>query len=135
MSVRHLHVTCAIIEENGLVLAARRSATMSLPLKWEFPGGKLEPGESRCECLQRELLEELGLYIEIGAPLTSHTHCYPDLTVTLYPFLCRVASGIIVLHEHSEICWLPPERLLDLDWADADQPIIREYQNSKSIKP
>ena len=60
----HLQVSCAIIERDGLVLAARRSATMSLPLKWEFPGGKIDPGESPEECLVRELREELRILVQ-----------------------------------------------------------------------
>ena len=60
---KHIHVACAIIERDGLVLAARRSASMSFPLKWEFPGGKIDPGESPQECLHRELLEEMGVSV------------------------------------------------------------------------
>ena len=125
---RHIHVACAIIERDGMVLAAQRSAFMSLPLKWEFPGGKLEDGESPEACLQRELREEMGVGVVIGHALPPHTHSYSDFTVTLYPFCCRLGPGEITLHEHAAICWLPPERLHEPDWAEADLPVIREYQ-------
>ena len=64
--MRHLRVACAIIERDGRVLAAQRSAAMTLPLKWEFPGGKIEAGESPEECLIRELMEELGVTVLVG---------------------------------------------------------------------
>lgn len=129
---KHVHVACAIIERDGLVLSALRSASMNLPLKWEFPGGKMEPGEGREECLKRELVEEMGVEIEVGRALTPATHHYPTFTVTLYPYVCSIVSGEITLHEHSAISWLPAPRMLELDWADADLPVIAEYQQSLS---
>ena len=102
---------------------------MNLPLKWEFPGGKIEPGEGREECLRRELVEEMGVQIDVGRPLTPATHHYPTFTVTLYPYVCTILSGEITLHEHSEIRWLPAAQMHELEWADADVPIITEYQN------
>lgn len=127
---KHVHVACAIIERDGLVLSAKRSASMNLPLKWEFPGGKIEPGEGREECLKRELVEEMGVEIEVGRPLTPATHRYPTFTVTLYPYVCSIVSGDITLHEHSAVTWLPAARMHELDWADADIPVIAEYQQS-----
>ena len=125
--MKHIHVTCAIIERDGLVLAAQRSAAMSLPLKWEFPGGKIDPGESAEECLRRELVEELSILVSVGKSLPASTHRYPTFTVTLYPFVCSIASGDIVLHEHAAIDWLPPGQLQTLDWAEADWPVIEAY--------
>ena len=125
--MRHLHVTCAIIERNGVVLAAQRSAIMSQPLKWEFPGGKIDPGETPEECLIREILEEMGIRVHVGESLPSSTHQYPALTVTLYPFICSIESGEIILHEHSAMSWLPPSELHTLDWAEADLPVIAAY--------
>lgn len=124
---KHIHVACALVERSGLVLAAQRSATMNLPLKWEFPGGKLETGESAEECLQRELMEELGVTIAVGQPLSQQTHSYDSFTVTLYPFFATILSGRITLHEHAAILWLPPEELQTLDWAEADWPVLKEY--------
>jgi 8-oxo-dGTP diphosphatase len=125
--MKHIHVTCAIIERDGFVLAAQRSADMNLPLKWEFPGGKIDPGESAEECLRRELVEEMGIHVSVGKSLPASTHQYPKFAVTLYPFVCSIASGEIVLHEHAAIDWLPPEELPTLDWADADVPVIESY--------
>ena len=125
---RHVHVACAIIERDGMVLSALRSASMNLPLKWEFPGGKIEAGEGREECLRRELVEEMGVQIAVGPALTPATHHYPTFIVTLYPYRCSIAAGEITLYEHSAICWLPAANLHELDWAEADLPIIAEYQ-------
>jgi len=124
---KQIKVACAIIEHDGQILAAQRSATMSLPLKWEFPGGKIEPGESPRVCLLREVREELTVDIRILTALPHSTHHYPDFTVTLYPFRCVIAGGEIVLQEHCAIRWLPPFEMLDLDWAEADLPVIEDY--------
>ena len=100
---------------------------MTLPLKWEFPGGKIETGESPEECLIRELMEELGVSVLVSAALTPATHGYPDFTVTLYPFTCRLAGGTITPHEHHALIWIEPQRMQELDWAAADLPVICEY--------
>lgn len=130
---KHLHVTCAIIERDDLILAAQRSDTMSLPLKWEFPGGKIDPGESPEDCLRRELLEEMGICIAVDKKLPASTYHYPKFTITLYPFVCQIASGDITLHEHSAIAWLLPQELDSLDWAEADLPVIASYLAKRGV--
>ena len=125
--MHHIHVTCAIIERNGLVMAAQRSALMKMPLKWEFPGGKLDPGESPEDCLLRELAEEMNLNVSIKQTLPATTHDYPDIRVTLYPFICSIGVQEATLYEHSEITWLLPEELKSLDWAEADLSVIDSY--------
>jgi len=127
LAVRHIHVACAIIESAGQILAAQRSETMSLPLKWEFPGGKIEPGETAQECLHRELMEEMGISVHVGQQLPDSSHCYGDFAITLYPFICTLEEGYITLHEHKAVKWIGPEYLMDLDWAEADYPIIAAY--------
>jgi 8-oxo-dGTP diphosphatase len=124
---RHLHVACAIIEQDGTVLTAQRSATMSLPLKWEFPGGKIEAGETAEECLIRELREELGVSVFIGSALSPATHNYRDFIVTLYPFICSLTGGTVTMHEHHALKWVEPQQMPELDWAAADLPVISEY--------
>jgi 8-oxo-dGTP diphosphatase len=127
VTLRHLHVACALIEKDGLLLAAQRSVTMSLPLKWEFPGGKVEAGESPEACLHRELREEMAVSVVIGPALLPRTHHYPDFTVTLYPFLCQLTTAEILLREHAAMRWVAPNELLTLDWAAADLPVIEAY--------
>jgi 8-oxo-dGTP diphosphatase len=129
--MKTIHVACAIIEQNGRVMAAQRSSAMSMPFKWEFPGGKIDQGETPEECLVREVREELGVEIHVGGPLMPATHHYPDLTVTLYPFVCTILSGDIILHEHAASVWLLPAELPRLDWAEADWPVLEAYRRMK----
>lgn len=126
--MEQLHVACAIIERNGKVLAAQRSSTMSLPLKWEFPGGKIKDGERPEECLKRELLEELGIEIAIEKTLSPIIHQYSTFIVTLYPFICKITTGDIKLHEHKAIAWLHYDKFHELDWAEADLPLLEDYK-------
>jgi 8-oxo-dGTP diphosphatase len=122
-----LRVTCAVIEKDGCILAAQRSETMSLPLKWEFPGGKVGEGETPKSCLVREIREEMGVDVEILRALPPSQYRYADKAIVLLPFVCRIAGGSIELLEHKVICWGLPEDLLDLDWAPADVPVLRSY--------
>lgn len=132
---KHIYVTCAIIERAGRVLATQRSAAMSMPHKWELPGGKIDPGETPEECLRRELLEEIGIQARIGRSLPASTHQYPTFTITLHPFVCTIEEGEIVLHEHEALLWLEPGELLCLDWAEADIPVLAAYLSTNGEKP
>ncbi len=132
--MKHLQVACAVIVDNGKVLATQRSRSMSLPLKWEFPGGKIRDGEHPDECLRRELLEELGIEVVIERPLHLTTHHYPTFIVTLHPFLCSIATGEITLHEHVACRWLRPDELPVLDWADADWPVVEICREESRFK-
>ena len=125
---KELSVVCAVLVRDGLVLATQRSASMSMPLKWEFPGGKIEPGESPSECLHREIFEELGVRISISRQLPLSRHEYPNLAVTLYPFVVTIVSGNIQLREHAAAIWLSPEQPSGLDWAEADLPVLAAYR-------
>ena len=122
-----LNVTCAIIEHNDTVLICQRSATMKLPLEWEFPGGKIEHGESKEDCLQREIKEELGMTITIDHALKSIEHEYPDFSIYLYTFMCKWESGKVLPTEHKQAILVDKSELINYDWAEADLPIVREY--------
>ena len=125
-----LKVTCAIIENNGKILCAQRSETMKLPLKWEFPGGKIEENESLEACLKREIREELGIEINILEQLPSFKHRYSaNFSIELFPFRCNLLSHEIHLTEHKQIKWLSLEELKDLDWAEADVTIVDYIKN------
>lgn len=130
-----MQVACAIIENRGLVLAAQRSAAMSLPLKWEFPGGKIRSGETPDACLRRELNEELGIVVSVHEALPPATHRYPAFSVTLHPFRCAIVGGTLTLHEHAAVLWVEPGELLALDWAEADLPVIEAYLARRAARP
>ena len=120
-------VSCAVIEHEGKVLAAQRSATLSLPLKWEFPGGKLEEDETEEEALIREIMEELNVEVEIGVRLPLSIRDDGWREIQLVPFVCQLLTFEIQLIDHEEIRWLAPDEMYDLDWAEADYAIIKNY--------
>lgn len=122
-----LYVTCAIIEHRGKILVCQRSSHMKLALKWEFPGGKIEVGESKNDCLIREIREELGIDIRIGTMLSPVEHDYPDFSLVLYPFICQLTNGNPVAKEHQQAIWVNKSELANFDWAEADLPIVSEY--------
>lgn len=119
-------VTCVVLLHEGKVMAAQRAAHMDLPGCWEFPGGKVEEGESPETCLVREVLEELSITIRITGALPPVTHAYPSKTIQLLPFLATWNSGTIHLSEHAQLRWLAQEELLTVDWAPADLPIVHD---------
>ena len=120
-------VTCAIIQFDDKVLAVQRNKSMKLPLKWEFAGGKIEEGETEVECIKREILEELNIKIEIKGKLTPVTHEYPDFKIKLIPFTAEYVTGKLKLKEHSDFVLVNKRKLINLDWAEADIPILKEY--------
>ncbi len=122
-----VEVACAIIEKDGLVLAVQRSESMSFPLKWEFPGGKLEPRETAFACLKREIIEELSIHVALDVALPPSGWCYPNFFITLYPFVCTITGGEIRLAEHKAVRWLEADQLSGLDWTEADVPVVRSY--------
>ncbi|MBE0639208.1 MAG: (deoxy)nucleoside triphosphate pyrophosphohydrolase [Bacteroidales bacterium] len=124
-----IEVTCSIIEKDGKVLATRRASGSHLAGLWEFPGGKIEPGETDEECIIREILEELNLNIEIIGKLQPVEHLYSDKSIRLIPFICKLSSGQLTLKDHSEYRWLGINELQSLDWAEADIKVVIEYLN------
>lgn len=129
-----LLVVCALIERDGHVLMAQRPAHKHLGGKWEFPGGKNEPGETPEAALHRELQEELGVSIDIIRSLAPHTHAYSTVTIELIPFVVRLTPGSPApqAHEHAAIRWVPATELLALDLPEADLPIIADYLTTRS---
>ena len=124
--MKPISVACGIVVKEGRILAAQRSEKMSLPLKWEFPGGKLVEGESEMDCLRRELLEELNISILIKERLSISVFDYGNIVISLIPFLAEYVGGEIVMLEHAQIGWFTMEELLSLDWAPADIPVLTE---------
>ncbi|WP_366183561.1 (deoxy)nucleoside triphosphate pyrophosphohydrolase [Flavobacterium ovatum] len=124
-----INVTCAIIFFDNKILVTQRSEKMKLPLKWEFPGGKLENKETEEECIIREIKEEINIDIEIVKKLNESIHSYGTFEIKLIPFVANYLSGEIKLLEHKEYKLLDKSELRNLDWAEADLPIVEELIN------
>lgn len=121
-------MVAAVIHDGGRILATQRGYG-EFKDKWEFPGGKMEAGESREEALRREIREELDTEINIGKLLCTVEYDYPAFHLTMHCYLCSVVSGTLVLKEHESASWLPAEALESVDWLPADLqilPIIRQ---------
>jgi 8-oxo-dGTP diphosphatase len=122
-----IQVLCAIIYINNKMLVTQRSEKMKLPLKWEFPGGKLEENESEIDCIKREIKEELNIEIDILRRLSSSEYDYGTFKIKLIPYLANYISGEIQLSEHKDCRLLDKSELINLDWAEADIPIVEEF--------
>ena len=124
--MKKIEVVAAVIFFEDKVLCVQRPKN-KLPYvseKFEFPGGKVEEGETKEEALQRELLEELNLSTKIKTLFLTVVHQYPDFELTMHSFMCEVASKELTLREHIDQKWLTINELTALDWAAADVPIV-----------
>ena len=129
-----VHVVGAIIEnENKEILCALRGPEMTLPNYWEFPGGKIEEGESKEEALVREIDEELGCKIEVLQHVDDTTHEYEKVIVRLETYLSRIIAGTPKISEHAEIKWVPRKELNTLNWAPADIPAIEKLLSNEIV--
>jgi 8-oxo-dGTP diphosphatase len=119
-------VVCAVIEREGLVLIAQRPPHKLLPLKWEFPGGKVEPGEDPAAAIVREIREELGCTVLVTRALPPFTHDYKTVVIEMIPFVCALApdSPAPHPHEHVAIKWITLSEITSFDLAAADIPIV-----------
>jgi 8-oxo-dGTP diphosphatase len=124
--MKKVNVAGAVIfNEKNEILCAQRSPSMSLPGLWEFPGGKIEPGESPEQCLVREIREELDCLIEVHERIADATHSYPNLVVRLITYKAKIMEGAPAPKEHAQLVWLPLSEIASLDWAPADIPTVR----------
>ena len=121
--MKQIEVVAAVIIENGRLFATQRGYG-DFKDYWEFPGGKIEPGETPEEALRREIREELDTTVEVGALLTTVEYDYPQFHLILHCFRCRVAEGSLTLKEHEAALWIELARLRDLDWLPADLQLV-----------
>ncbi|MCX7297294.1 MAG: 8-oxo-dGTP diphosphatase MutT [Hyphomicrobiales bacterium] len=121
-----LVAACALVDADGRVLLAQRPQGKSMAGLWEFPGGKVEPGETPERSLIRELKEELAIDVKEAclAPLTFASHGYPDFHLLMPLFVCRRWDGSITALEGQQLVWVKPNRLRDYDMPPADVPLV-----------
>jgi mutator protein MutT len=119
------HVAVAIIRKGGTILIARRTGDGPLKGKWEFPGGKVEKGETPEDCARREVREELGITINIETLICTSEHTYPHTSVVLSAYTASFVSGEISGNEYEEIRWVRPSDLVLYDFPEANGPILQ----------
>jgi 8-oxo-dGTP diphosphatase len=123
-----IQVVCAIILKEKRILIAQRSEKMKLPLKWEFPGGKLEEGENEKQSIVREIKEELNIEILPVNRISSHVHDYGTFKIELIAYLCNYVAGEIEILEHKDYEFVEFENLNNYDLAEADIPVIEKLK-------
>jgi 8-oxo-dGTP diphosphatase len=123
-------VVCAVIERAGRVLLAQRPPHKLLPLKWEFAGGKVEPGEDPAAAIVREIREELGVGIRVLRALPRFTHDYGRVVIEMIPFVCALSDPAAEphAHEHIALAWVRPEEFSGYNLAAADRPVVAAYR-------
>ena len=126
--MKHIEVVAAVIYKDGKIFATQRGYG-EFERMWEFPGGKIEPGESCEVALKREIQEELGVDIEVGELICITRYDYPSFHLTMHCFLCSVVSGEIELKEHKSARWLTKDTLNDVEWLPADLEVIEKIKN------
>lgn len=128
--MKTIKVAAAIITKDKQIFATQRGYG-EFQGKWEFPGGKVEEGETAAEALKREIMEELNVTVEVGEFFETVEYDYPNFHLSMDCFLCTLATGTIVLQEHQAAKWLTKETLFDVDWLPADLGLINTLKGAQ----
>ena len=124
-------VTAAILEKDGRIIIAQRKSCDYLSGKWEFPGGKIEHGETPEQCLARELKEEFGIDVFIGDYLGSNLHHYDHISIELMAYRASWVGGTISMSDHKAYRWVTVDELSDYEFAPADIPFVDMLRKGK----
>ncbi len=126
--MKHIEVVAAVIIRNKKVFCAQRTDSGETAKKWEFPGGKIEAGETREQALEREIQEEFSTQVAVGTWLATSDHQYRSFSISLHAYLCEVRDGTLLPTEHLATRWIDREELSTVDWAAADLPIVEKLR-------
>jgi 8-oxo-dGTP diphosphatase len=128
---KQIEVVAAVIEFDSQILCVQRGENKYdyISCKWEFPGGKIEDGETEAQALTREIQEELQVKIRVGEKLVIVNHEYPDFTLCMHAYRCTVDTSTVHLTEHIAFEWVGLSHLQAFDWAAADVPIVEKLTN------
>lgn len=132
MGKKRIEVVAAVLKNEGDFLAVQRAPSKLdyVSEKWEFPGGKVEPGETLVTAITRELDEELRIAVAEPQFLLTIEHNYPDFDITMHCFVIEVPTRELELTEHIDSRWLSIDQLWDVDWAAADIPAVEKLQST-----
>lgn len=125
--MKSIEVVAAIIINDGKIFATQRGYG-EFKDGWEFPGGKMEAGESPEEALKREIREELATDVEVGSLLHTVNYDYPNFHLTMHCFICTIAAGKLTLLEHESAKWLTKDTLYTVDWLPADIEVVKKLE-------
>lgn len=123
--MKHFNVVCAVVVNDGKVLCMQKGKTKYdyTSFRWEFPGGKIEEGETPQQALHRELIEEMDYDVVVGKHIVTINHTYPDFSITMEAFLCDAPTRTFRMKEHAASQWVEPKMLHNIAWCAADGPI------------
>lgn len=127
--MKTIHVVCAVIRKGDKIFATQRGYG-KFKDGWEFPGGKIEPGETPQQALKREIQEELATEIEVGDEIMQIEYDYPDFHLSMKCFWCQVISGHLSLLEAEDARWLSKDTIESVDWLPADSELVEKIQES-----
>lgn len=128
--MKHVKVVASAIMKDGKLFVAQRPETKEVPFKWEFPGGKIEEGESPEEALKREIREELSTEIEIDKFIAKVSYTYPTFHLDMDVYLCHLTGPEPKLTEHINSAWLTESQMDEISWAPADYQILEDVKKA-----
>ena len=131
--MKEIKVVAGIIENNGKILCMQRDKGKYdyVSFKWEFPGGKIEDGETNEQALKRELLEEMDLEVDVENHFCDVEYTYPDFKVIMFCYKCNTRELYFKLNVHKDYKWLEKSELNIIDWAPADMPIVKKLMEEE----